>query len=90
MSVNGVWGSDVETITLAHLLRCCVYSYSNQCKCWIRYDPSRMDTTVVNEMSLMSMYIFHNVNHFEVVVDVDKTTKERVTIVSHQTEVDLT
>jgi hypothetical protein len=70
MRSNTVWGSDTEIVTLAHLLKCKIYSYSAAMKDWIVIDPSIIDHTIVNQMCPMSLYIHHDFNHFEVVVDV--------------------
>ena len=35
---NKVWGSDTEIVTLAHLLKCKIYSYSTAIQGWIVID----------------------------------------------------
>ena len=45
MDRNGTWGSDVEILTLAHMLNTCVYVYVYDpiCRSWDRYGPHNVD-----------------------------------------------
>ena len=38
MNIDHVWGTDVEIVTLAHMLKICIYSYDNYRSQWARFD----------------------------------------------------
>ena len=42
MDKDGAWGSEVEIMTLAHLLQTPVYSYDVQSQTWSHYSPSTL------------------------------------------------
>ena len=67
------WGTDIEMLTLAHLLETPVISYSVQYSCWQRYAPHDLDRTLSDDILQMSMYLLHIYNHFEVVCSVRKS-----------------
>ena len=70
MNIDHVWGTDVEIMTLAHMLKICIYSYYNNQQQWARFDPSTIDLALTNNVSQMSMYLFYkNNNHFDVVLE---------------------
>ena len=39
MDHDGIWGTDVETITMANLLNTIIYSYDVSQRAWVRYQP---------------------------------------------------
>jgi hypothetical protein len=75
MNIDHVWGTDVEIVTLAHMLKICIYSYDNYRSQWARFDPSTIDSALTNSVSQMSMYLFNkNNDHFDVVVEAGDPT----------------
>ena len=65
---DGAWGSEVEIMTLAHLLQTPIYSYSVQLQRWDRHTPYTIDRSAQpDDDTQMGMYISHRINHFEVV-----------------------
>ena len=68
MDRDGLWGTEVEMLALAHLLHTTVYSYVCQLGKWHQYGP----TSVEAHWNVLpkSMYIRHTVNHFDVVSSV--------------------
>ena len=67
------WGTDIEMLTLAHLLQTPVVSYSVQYSTWQRYAPHDLDRILSDDVQQMSMYLVHIYNHFEVVCSVRKS-----------------
>ena len=62
MNNSGEWGSDVEMMTMAHLLKCRLHSYSS-----VRLldDPSILDKSLpATELCPMSMYVHHNIGSY--------------------------
>ena len=66
------WGTDIEMLTLSHLLNTPILSYSQQHGAWQRYCPSNVDRYLRDDMQQRSMYILHSYNHFNVVCSVRK------------------
>ena len=48
MDRNGTWGSDIEILTLAHMLNTCVYVYDPIYRSWDRYGPHNVDRNYSN------------------------------------------
>ena len=74
MDQDSAWGTDIEMLTLAHLLNTSILSYSVQHGSWQRYSPYHVDRSLVDDFQQMSMYIVHDYNHFNVVCSIRKTT----------------
>ena len=74
MDQDSAWGTDIEMLTLAHLLQTPILSYSAQHCEWQRYAPHNLDRTLVNDFQQMSMYIIHTYNHFNVACSIIKST----------------
>ena len=74
MDQDSAWGTDIEMLTLAHLLHTPILSYSAQRGEWQRYAPHDVERTLVNDFQQVSMYILHMYNHFNVVCSIRKTT----------------
>ena len=72
MDEEYTWGTDIEMLTLSHLLNTPIVSYSEQFGNWQRYSPHNVDRTVRDEINQMSMYLLHSHNHFTVVCSVRK------------------
>ena len=72
MDQDGTWGTDIEMLTLAHLLQTPVLSYSQQHGHWQRYAPHDVDRQLLDDVHQRSMYLFHTRNHFNVVCSVRK------------------
>ena len=70
MDQDGTWGTDIEMLSMAHLLQTPVHSYSHQHGQWQRYSPHDVDRQLVDDMQQRSMYLFHTGNHFNVVCSV--------------------
>ena len=67
MDQDGTWGTDIEILTLAHLLNTCIFVYTtDQCNWW-RYGPQNVDRSLNVDITGMSMYIQNPGQHFDVV-----------------------
>ena len=73
MNVDSTWGTDIEMLTLSHLLNTPIVSYSQQYGNWQRYSPHDVDRTLRDDMQQRAMYILHTRNHFNVVCSVRKS-----------------
>ena len=68
MDQDSAWGTDIEMLTLAHLLHTTIYSYDTQCDRWSRYRPQDVERTLSDtDVSRTSMYIRHGRDHFDIV-----------------------
>ena len=70
MDSDGTWGTDIEILSLTHLLQTPVHSYSQQYGQWQRYSPHDVDRQLRDDFQQMSLYLFHTGNHFNVVSSV--------------------
>ncbi len=66
------WGTDIEMLTLAHLLKTPVLCYATDESFWHRYFPCNVDRTLNYDVTQMAMYLNHPPFHFEVVCSVRK------------------
>ena len=67
-----MWDSEVEIMVLSHLLNAAVYTYDTN-DGWSKYIPANVygRFNVSSHVdSLMTMYVRHNVNHYDVVTAV--------------------
>ena len=56
VDVWGMWGSDIEILTLAHMLQTDIYSYSTEdCK-WHKYAIAYVDASVSDDVGRTSIY----------------------------------
>ena len=72
MDHDKTWGSEVEIMVLSHLLNTAVYTYDTN-NGWSKYIPANVygQFNVSSHVdSLMTMYVRHNVNHYDVVTSV--------------------
>ena len=68
MDKESTWGTNIEILTLAHLLPTCVFSYNVQHHNWQRMSPATIDRSITEDTTEMSMYInYRDMVHFEVV-----------------------
>ena len=66
MIVN--WGTDVEILTLAHMLKTPVYTYHEDTKSWNRYSLNAVERSLdESNISERGMYIRLARSHFDVV-----------------------
>ena len=72
MDMEYTWGTEVEIYSPAHLLQTCIFTYDVQLSNWYRHSPHCVDRTLHDDITLMSMYINHSPQHFEVVHSVVK------------------
>ena len=72
MDQDGTWGTDIEMLSLAHLLQTPVLSYSQQYGQWQRYSPHDVDRHLTDDIHQRSMYLLHTGNHFNVVGSIRK------------------
>jgi hypothetical protein len=72
MDQDYTWGTDIEMLTLSHLLQTPVLSFSAEHNNWQRYSPHDVDRTTADDMQSMSLYLMHTYNHFNVVCSVTK------------------
>ena len=68
MDRNYTWGTDVEILTMAHLLKTRVFVYSTQIENWGHYSHHHVERRLIEpRITDMSMFIRNRVDHFEVV-----------------------
>ena len=72
MERDGTWGTDVEILSMSHLLQTPVHSYSQQLGQWQRYSPHNVDRQLRDDLQQRSIYLYHTGNHFNVVRSVRK------------------
>ena len=72
MDMDGAWGTDVETLTLAHLLQTNIYVFDTSLDHWLLFSPYHLDHTLPVNSSAKSMYLVHFPQHFEVVSSVTR------------------
>ena len=72
MNMNGAWGTDVEILTLAHLLQTNIYVFDTSYNWWQLFSPYHLDHSLPVDSSAKSMYIVHFSQHFEVMSSVAK------------------
>ncbi len=61
------WRTDIEMLTLAHLLKTPVLCYVTEQSVWHTYIPRHVDRTLIDDVTQMAMYLNHPRFHFEVV-----------------------
>ena len=72
MGKASVWGTDIEMLTLSHLLQTPIHLYLTDRAKWGRYSPYNVDTTLNDDVTQMSMYLWHPPAPFEVVRSIRK------------------
>ena len=70
MNRMSVWGTEIEILTLAHLLSTPVLVYAAGNNDWVRYSPSMITTGMHDNVDQKSMYIRHSNSHFDVVLSI--------------------
>ena len=70
MNRTSVWGTEIEILTLAHLLSTPVLVYAAGNNDWVRYSPSMITTGMHDNVEQKSMYIRHSNSHFDVVLSI--------------------
>ena len=63
---KAAWGTDIELLTMSHLLKTCIFSYTVQRQSWDRYAPNSVDKTIA--LSSKSIYLRHPCDHYDVVL----------------------
>ena len=71
MSLDGTWGTDIEIFTFANLCGANVYVYDTQYGRWNVFPPTLSLSHI--DISTLSVYLFHPVDHYDVVSSVRKT-----------------
>ena len=61
------WGTEIEILTLAHLLQTSMFSYSTVDCQWHRFGPANVDRQLHHNLTQQGMYIRHPPAHFDVV-----------------------
>ena len=74
MDQEFTWGTDIDILTLAHLVEAPILSYDMQTKAWSRYAPHNLDRNLNDDIEQMSMYLLHTSDHFHIVCSVQKST----------------
>ena len=72
MDHDKTWGSKVEMMVLFHLLKSAVYTYNTN-NGWSKYITANVYgqfNVSFHVDSLMTMYVRHNVNHYDVITSV--------------------
>ena len=67
MGQDGTWGTDIEILTLAHLLNTCIFVYTTEQCNWWRYGPQNVDRSLNVDITSISMFIRNPGQHFDVV-----------------------
>ena len=70
MDESSTWATQVEMFALTHLLGICLYVYSEHFGRWNKYDPCILD-------SMITIYVNHPTNHFEVVTSISLVLEDR-------------
>ena len=70
MDQDGTWGTEIEILSLAHMLQTPIHSYSQQIGRWQRYSPHHVDRQLRDNYEQKSMYLLYTGNHFNVVSSV--------------------
>ena len=68
MNQNKTWGSDIEIITLSHLINTCIFTYSTQDQNWYRFSPHSVDRTLPDDITQRAMYLRYLPGHYDVVL----------------------
>ena len=71
MSEFGIWGTETELLTLAHMLQTDIYSYSTDDHKWHKYGIADVDRNESEDVTRISVYMHHPHNHFEVVQSIE-------------------
>ena len=64
MDRDCAWGTEIEILTFAHLLHTPVLLYNTEHARWFRYSPHGVDVHLNDDVTLMSMYLWHPPGHF--------------------------
>lgn len=69
MNRNATWGTTVEILALAHLLRVAIYVYSVTSNTWQQHCPSHLNPSlhVYESNSDCGIYLFHTGDHYLIV-----------------------
>ena len=67
MNEASSWGTEVEMLTLAHLLQTPIFSYNTVEGHWHRFGPAEVDRQLHDNLTQKGMYIRHPPAHFDVV-----------------------
>ena len=59
MDLWGRWCSDIEILTLAHMLQTDIYSYNTEDLKWHKYGFADVDRNASDDVSRISIYIRH-------------------------------
>lgn len=70
MDQDGTWGTEVEILTMSHLLQTNIYTFHAATSCWVLYSPSIIESQLSIDIGQKSMYIKHVQDHFQVVSSV--------------------
>ena len=71
MDKPGKWGTLTEILTLADLLKTCIYTYDTVRRKWSRHSPHFVDRTVTDDVTRKGMYLRHPVCHYDVVLSTE-------------------
>ena len=61
---DGTWGTDVEILTMSHLLQINMYTFHTATSRWLLYSPSIIERQLSIDIGQRSMYIKHVHDHF--------------------------
>lgn len=65
MDIDGAWDTDVEILSLAHLLHTNIYTFDTTFACWLLFAPKHQSTLQFN-FCTKAMYIVHYPSHYDV------------------------
>ena len=56
MDTDGAWGTDVEILSMAHLLHTNIYIFDTTSACWLLFAPRHLETSLQFDFSRKSVY----------------------------------
>ena len=70
MNKPHVWGTDIELLVVAHLLKTCIHFYMTREQKWFVYRPSTLDKALAIDSAAQAIYLRHPPFHYDVVLAV--------------------
>ena len=70
MNKPHVWGTDIELLVVAHLLKTCIHFYMTREQKWFVYRPSSLDKALAIDSAAQAIYLRHPPFHYDVVLAV--------------------
>ena len=68
MDEDATWGTDIEIMTLSHLLNTCIFTYNTHDQNWYRFSPHSVDGTLPDDITQRAIYLRFLPGHYDVVL----------------------